>query len=169
MRLSFRSRCPARRRAGLDKESEPRRGSSLPPRHASKLIGWKASHARLGDLRSFRRRFGQGLLRLQEIPSQLLLQDTERSFGIVGVLKQIQIIPIDGPVFLQRFEIQYLAPEFCAVQHDYNLAFEFLRLSQRQNLEQLVHGSESTRENNQCFRQVRKPEFAHEEVVELER
>ena len=44
----------------------------------------------------------------------------------------------------------------------------FLGLDQREDLEQFVHRAEAARENHQRLRQVREPELAHEEVVELE-
>ena len=44
----------------------------------------------------------------------------------------------------------------------------FLRLRERQDLEQLVERAEAARKSDQRVRQVREPQLAHEEVVELE-
>ena len=41
-------------------------------------------------------------------------------------------------------------------------------LSESQDFKQLVQGTEPAGEDHQCLCQVRKPELAHEEVVELE-
>ena len=44
----------------------------------------------------------------------------------------------------------------------------FCVCDQREDFEQLVHGAEAAGEDHQRLRQIREPELAHEEVVELE-
>ena len=45
---------------------------------------------------------------------------------------------------------------------------ELLGLHQREDLEHLVERAEPARKDHERLRQVREPELAHEEVVELE-
>ncbi len=55
-----------------------------------------------------------------------------------------------------------------AVQNDCYFLRQLLRLYQRQDLEKLVHRSESARKDHQRLRQIGEPELAHEEVMEFE-
>jgi len=48
------------------------------------------------------------------------------------------------------------------------MGFQFPGLHQRQHFEKFVHGSETAGENDDRLGQIEEPEFAHEEVVELE-
>src|SRR5439155_11273668 len=54
------------------------------------------------------------------------------------------------------------------VEEHGNRAVELVSLRQRQDLEQLVERAEAARERDQGARQVREPQLAHEEVVELQ-
>ena len=45
---------------------------------------------------------------------------------------------------------------------------QFVRLHEREDLEQLVARAEAARKNHERLRQVREPELPHEEVMELE-
>src|SRR4029453_16344139 len=65
-------------------------------------------------------------------------------------------------------EIEHGGPGLGAVQHHVDFLRQLVGLRQRENLEQLVAGSKSAGKNHECFGKVRKPELAHEEVVELE-
>ena len=68
----------------------------------------------------------------------------------------------------QRLEVDHFFPERRTVEEHGNRAVELVSLRQRQDLEQLVERAEAARERDQGARQVREPQLAHEEVVELE-
>ena len=61
-----------------------------------------------------------------------------------------------------------LVPVARAVEDDRDVSLQLARLRERQDLEELVERAEPAREHDQRARQVREPELAHEEVVELE-
>ena len=55
-----------------------------------------------------------------------------------------------------------------AVEDDRDVAHELARLGEREHLAQLVERPEAAGKDDQSAREVREPELAHEEVVELE-
>jgi len=83
-------------------------------------------------------------------------------------VKQLQVGRRNRPVLHERIEVNDLFPERGPIQHDRHLLRQLLRLRQRQNFEQLIHGPEATRKHHQRLRQVREPELAHEKVMEFE-
>jgi len=86
----------------------------------------------------------------------------------VRELEKLHVRGRDGPILDQRLEIYDFLPELRAVQDDHDLLRQLLGLHQRQDLEKLVHRSESARKDHQRLRQISEPELAHEEVMELE-
>src|SRR5580692_7048706 len=83
-------------------------------------------------------------------------------------MEEIQIVGGNGPILHQRFKVYDFLPKTGAVENNRNLLGELSGLDERENLEELVHGSKPAREDHQRLRQIRKPELAHEKVVELE-
>ena len=96
------------------------------------------------------------------------LEQLERALGRIGALHELNVSGADRPPLRHRFQMEDRIPVLGAVQNDLNLLLELLRLHQRQDLEHLVERPESAREDHQRLGQIRKPELAHEEVVELE-
>src|SRR6185437_16813488 len=82
-------------------------------------------------------------------------------------MKQLEVRFGNRPILHQRVEVHDLLPEIRTIKHDRDLLRQLLRLHKSQNLEQLVHGSESARENHEGLRQISEPELAHEEVMEF--
>ncbi len=62
--------------------------------------------------------------------------------GLSAYWNRFRSSAVDGAMPHQSFEVQNLFPELRSVQHDHDLAFQFPGLRQRQNLEQLVQGSD---------------------------
>src|SRR6201996_847529 len=98
---------------------------------------------------------------------QALFQDLHRGFGRIGETKQVQILGRDHVVPDQGLEVDNLVPIIRTVQHNQNLALQFLCLCESQYFGQLIKGAEAAWKNHQRFRQIRKPEFAHEEIVKF--
>src|SRR5438132_13986534 len=86
----------------------------------------------------------------------------------VGANEQVDVLLGDGSPLDERLHGENRIPVLAAVQQNLNLLGELLGLHQRQDLEHLVERSKPSRENYQGLREVREPELAHEEVVELE-
>ena len=97
------------------------------------------------------------------------LQHFERRRRIVGELEQLEVLAVDHAVPDQRVEVDDLVPVARSVEHDRNAALDLARLHQRQDFAHLVERAEAAGKHHQRARQVREPELAHEEVVELER
>src|SRR5690606_15815959 len=68
----------------------------------------------------------------------------------------------------EGLEVDHLPPEAFAVQQHRNTPRELSRLRQRQNLEHLVQRAEPARKRDHRAGEMREPELAHEEVMELE-
>src|SRR5260370_42367780 len=58
---------------------------------------------------------------------------------------------------------------FRCVEHNYEAAFELACLGKSQDLEELIERSISAGKDHERFGEIREPELAHEEVMELER
>ncbi len=69
----------------------------------------------------------------------------------------------------ERIEVDDLAPIRFPVQDDGEPAVELAGLRESQQLGQFVQGPEAAGERHEAASEMREPEFAHEEVVELER
>ena len=86
----------------------------------------------------------------------------------IGVAEQIQVLLGDRAPLRHRLEVEHLVPVLAAVEDDADLLRQLVGLREREDLEQLVAGAEAAGKDHQRLRQVREPELAHEEVVELE-
>src|SRR5271170_4667217 len=100
---------------------------------------------------------------------QALLQSLKRGSRIVCKPEKIEVFAADRSMAHQRFEVDDLLPVTGAVQHHRNRTIQLLGLLQSQNLEHLVQGAEAPGEYHEGSRQVCEPEFAHEEVMKLQR
>src|SRR5579863_1032122 len=99
---------------------------------------------------------------------QSLAQEFESIFRRVDNLQQVEIGLGYSAGVDKGLEVEDAIPVLAAVDHHQNLLGQFVGLSERENLEQLVHGAEASRENHQTFCQVGKPELPHKEIVKLE-
>src|SRR5688572_12120198 len=98
----------------------------------------------------------------------MLLEQLECLLRAVSPLHQTEIDARDRAPVLERLELQDLIPILRPVKNDLDLLGKLLGLHQGENLEELVERTEAARKNDQRLGQIRKPEFAHEEVMELE-
>src|SRR6266446_2240170 len=96
------------------------------------------------------------------------LDELERRARLIHELEQLQILGREGAVAHQSLEVDHFFPERRTVEEHGNRTLELAGLRQRQDLEQLVERAEAAGKRNQGARQVREPQLAHEEVVELE-
>src|SRR5580704_6528921 len=99
----------------------------------------------------------------------LARQLLECAARLIGVIEQAEILGVDHAVFDEGVKIDDLLPVARAVKNDRYRAVEFTRLGQCQDLGQLIQGSEAAGKDDECAREVRKPELAHEEVMKFER
>src|SRR5262245_17931444 len=105
---------------------------------------------------------------MKVVRRQVFFQELERRLRRIGPHQKIEILFRNGAPFNQRLHVQNLIPVFAAIEQDLDLLRQLLGLHQGKNLEHLVERAEASRKNDERLRQVRKPELAHEEVVELE-
>src|SRR5258705_13102083 len=99
---------------------------------------------------------------------QMRFEQLEGGLRRIGTGQEIDVPVADGAPFRQRFQVQNRIPVFAAVQNDLNLLRQLLCLHQGEDLEHLIKRSETAWKDDQRLCQVRKPEFAHEEIVKLE-
>ena len=97
------------------------------------------------------------------------LQQRQRGRRVVGEAEQRQVLAVDHAVPDERLEVDDLVPVRRAVEQDRNAPLDLLGLHQRQDLHQLVERAEAAGKHDQRAREMREPQLAHEEVVELER
>lgn len=87
--------------------------------------------------------------------------------GIIRKADEVKVRATDHACVRERFEIDDPCPERLVEEHDRN-GHGFLRLGQGQHLEQLIHGAESTGEDDERAGAHRKVHLAHGEIVEAE-
>ena len=75
---------------------------------------------------------------------------------------------VDHAVANERLEVDHLVPVRRPVEHDRNAPLDLLGLHQRQDLGELVERAEAAGKHDERAGEMREPELAHEEVVELE-
>src|SRR5262249_893178 len=85
----------------------------------------------------------------------------------VGKLQQIQLLAGYRSPIHHLAEVDHASPVAPAVDQDQVAPVKLAGLHQREHLPQFVHGAEAARENDQRLGQLREPQLAHEEVVEL--
>ncbi len=100
---------------------------------------------------------------------EALLQHPKRRRRIVRKLEKVEIFAADRPVAYQRLEVDDLFPVTGTVEHNRNRTIQLPGLLQSQNLEHFVQRAEASGECHERPRQMCEPEFAHEEVVKLDR
>ena len=61
-----------------------------------------------------------------------------------------------------------LVPVLAAVDDDQNFLGQLVGLGEGEDFEEFVHGAETAGEDDESLGEIGEPEFAHEEVVELE-
>src|SRR5439155_14572658 len=93
----------------------------------------------------------------------------ERLGRRVDEVEQPEVLLRDHPVAHERREIDDLAPVARPIQEGHDRPRELAGLAEGQDLEQLVERAEAAGKDDDGAREVREPELAHEEVVELER
>src|SRR3984893_16638829 len=86
----------------------------------------------------------------------------------VCAMEEVEVARADRAIFHQRVEIDHLVPVFGAEQHDRHALARFVRLYERQDLEQFVERAVAAGEQHDRLGQVDKPELAHEEIMEVE-
>ena len=75
---------------------------------------------------------------------------------------------VDGAAVEHRAPVEHFVPILPSVNQDQIMLRQFAGLHQREHFPKLVHGAESARENDQGFRDLREPQFAHEKIMEVE-
>ena len=99
---------------------------------------------------------------------EMRLQQRERLLWRVRSLDQIDVPRADRSPVGHRLETEDRIPVLGPVEDDLDLLRQLLGLHQRQDLEHLVERAEAARKDHERLGEIRKPELAHEEVVELE-
>src|ERR1700684_1519672 len=105
--------------------------------------------------------------RFEVIPGQISLEDFKCLFWSIGHLKERTIPRRNCALIDQYIEVEDAVPVSRTVNHDADLLSQLLGLHQGEHFKHFVESAEAARENHQCFSQVRKPIFAHEEIVKL--
>src|SRR5579871_1222720 len=88
-------------------------------------------------------------------------------FRRIGELEKFDVLRRDRARVDEGLEVQHPVPVLAAVNHNENFLGQLVRLGEGKDLEQFVHRAEAAGKNHQPLRQIREPELAHEEVVEL--
>src|SRR5215469_2363952 len=133
--------------------------------------GWGNSNS---DLRICFRDFGHDFANTaqtligQMILGQAFLQVFEPLLGSIYDLEQFQVRRGNRSRIHECLKINHAVPVLAAVDYDQNLLGQLFRLRERENFKQLIHGAESAGEDDEGFRKICEPEFAHEEVMEIE-
>src|SRR5690606_39083701 len=83
-------------------------------------------------------------------------------------LEKAQVVRADHARFHQIFEVEHLAPEFLSEKHHHHLLGDALGLHQGEHLHHFVQGAETAGKHDDGLGRVHEPEFAHEEIMELE-
>ncbi len=99
---------------------------------------------------------------------EAVAEELEGVFGSVDEFEEVQVFGVYGAGVDEGLEVHDAVPVFAAVDYYENFLGEFIGLSEGEDFEEFVDGAEATGENHQRFGEVGKPEFAHEEIVELE-
>jgi hypothetical protein len=95
--------------------------------------------------------------------------DVVESFvDAVGELKHFVFFLVDRAPVDHGFPVQHFVPIFAAVDDDDVVLGELSRLEKGEHFPKLIHGAEAAGENDKGFGDLREPEFAHEEIVEIE-
>src|SRR5579872_1303048 len=81
----------------------------------------------------------------------------ERFVYAVSKLKHFVFLFVDGSPVHHGLPIKNLVPVSAAVNEDYVVLGELACLHQREHFPKLVHGAESSRENDQGFGDLREP------------
>src|SRR5262245_48093900 len=91
-----------------------------------------------------------------------------RIFDGIRLIEYLQVVCVDGAPTDQSIKVENFIPIWSAEQHNRHCFTRLLRLNQCQHFEELVHCAKAARKDNQGLRKIDKPEFAHEEIVEVE-
>ena len=111
---------------------------------------------------------GSSQLGCQIVLGQAVAKEVKGLFRSVGELKQLEVLGRNGSRIHQGVEIENLLPVVGTVNQDGDLLGQFVGLGQGEDLEHFIERAEAAGEHHQRLRQIGKPQFAHEEVVELE-
>src|SRR6201999_3806542 len=109
-----------------------------------------------------------GGFRDKKILGQPFAQHFKRLFGRVRELEQLDVFGRDGACVHEDTKVEDTVPVFRPIDYNGDFLRELLCLRQGQNLKHLVESSKAARKNNQCLRQIGKPQLSHEEVMKLE-
>src|SRR5579859_5905783 len=83
-------------------------------------------------------------------------------------MEQVYILGADRPIVHQSIEVNDLIPEFLTVQDNWDVFLHSACLHKGQDFEQFVQRAEAAGKQHRRFRQISKPELAHEEVVKVD-
>jgi hypothetical protein len=99
---------------------------------------------------------------------EAVAEESEGVFGRVDELEQVQIVGGDGAGVDEGLEVHDAVPVFAAVDDDQNFLGKLVGLREGEDFEKFVDGAEAAGKNHQRFGEIGEPEFAHEEIMELE-
>ena len=83
-------------------------------------------------------------------------------------IKQIHIFFRYRSHLHQIIKIHDLFPVFIVIDNNRYFFTDLFCLDQGKEFHEFVQRTEAARENDQCFCQIKKPEFAHEEIMEVQ-
>src|SRR5262245_26621496 len=86
----------------------------------------------------------------------------------IRLVKDLKFFCADSAPADESIEVDDVVPVLVTEQHHRHRLTRFLGLNQRQHLEEFIHRAETAGKNHERFRQINKPEFAHEEVMKVE-
>src|SRR5689334_14140281 len=95
---------------------------------------------------------------------QMCLEPLERILRRIAVVHELAILLGYRAPLGHRLEIEHLIPEVSSVKDHFDFLRELVGLSQREDLEELVARAEAAREDHERLREIREPEFPHEEI-----
>ena len=86
----------------------------------------------------------------------------------VGELEHLVFLFADGPPVDHGLPVEDFVPIFAAVDEDDVVFGKLAGLQEGEHLPKFVHGAEAAGKNDEGFGDLREPEFAHEEIMEIE-
>src|SRR5450631_1319404 len=118
---------------------------------------------------NFREDFAFFFRRAAEVMfGQASTQKLEYIFGAVDDLELVEVFGGNGAGVDEGLKVQDAVPVLAAVDDDQDFLGQLVGLREREDLEEFVHGAETAGENDESLGEIGEPEFAHEEVMELE-
>src|SRR5215469_9275537 len=107
-------------------------------------------------------------LGFEMILSESIAQELKAFFRGIDNTEKVNILGRNRARVGHGLEINHAIPVFASVDDDQDLLGQLLRLGEREDFKEFVHGAEASGKNDQSLGQIGEPELAHEEVMKLE-